>query len=490
MAQIIEVPGHGQVEFPDGMSDDQIVAAIKRNSPQKAQPNQAANNPEVHTPLGTISGETASGFNPAAALIKAGSVLDSVNKGAIQAKYGPADWIRQKLGGAPDPLLERIAQEQESAKKPMKDLEAVHPGSSFLGEAATFAVTPNKAAPIVAAMEYGSPGERLLRGGAAALGNKAGEKVGQAFGRAVQPVRQGEVTETRRLANESADRLGVQLSAGEASGNRALRWAESTTADLPIASGMATKRHTANSKAINAAALRQLGQQGDEVTEAALAKARADTSAIYKRVLDPAKIELDNTFRAEVKHITGSKVMKELRDESVDAMLDQFRNMPQGKIAVSGEWFQQNKTALDAAIRSAYNNGEPGKAMAMEGFERALDRAATRSMSTADRADYMKATKQWATLRTLETGKVVESGNVMPGRLDQALQTRYKGAYKEGKIKGDLPDIARLANTLRGPPNSGTLPRQFYAGGIGGAALFSPRQPLVCLRGLRASRGC
>jgi hypothetical protein len=29
--QLIEVPGHGQVEFPDGMSDDAIAAAIKKN---------------------------------------------------------------------------------------------------------------------------------------------------------------------------------------------------------------------------------------------------------------------------------------------------------------------------------------------------------------------------------------------------------------------------------------------------------------------------
>ena len=31
MPQIIEVPGHGQVEFPDGMSDEQISSAIKKN---------------------------------------------------------------------------------------------------------------------------------------------------------------------------------------------------------------------------------------------------------------------------------------------------------------------------------------------------------------------------------------------------------------------------------------------------------------------------
>ena len=31
MPQRIEVPGHGIVEFPDGMSDDAISAAIKAN---------------------------------------------------------------------------------------------------------------------------------------------------------------------------------------------------------------------------------------------------------------------------------------------------------------------------------------------------------------------------------------------------------------------------------------------------------------------------
>lgn len=40
MAQLIEVPGMGVVEFPDDMSDDQIASAIKANMPQAA-PQQA-----------------------------------------------------------------------------------------------------------------------------------------------------------------------------------------------------------------------------------------------------------------------------------------------------------------------------------------------------------------------------------------------------------------------------------------------------------------
>jgi hypothetical protein len=38
MPQLIEVPGHGQVEFPDEMDDIQIAEAIKANMPELAQP--------------------------------------------------------------------------------------------------------------------------------------------------------------------------------------------------------------------------------------------------------------------------------------------------------------------------------------------------------------------------------------------------------------------------------------------------------------------
>lgn len=472
-------------EGPDDASPQQVEAfAAQQFGQEKLRtPNQEAMNPEVQLGGMTVKGELPGGFNPAAALIKTGDMMDSLKSGVEQIQRGPADWVRQKMGGPADPVLASIKQNRESSRQAMADLHEVHPGSTSAAELGMFAVSPNKAAPLMAAMEYGSPQERLVRGGVALAGNKLGEVTGKVLGRAAQPIRPGEMSKTQQLANESAERLGVNLSAGEASGNRALKWAESTTADLPIASGMASKRFQGNSKAMNTAALRAVGQQGDELTEAALAQARADTSALYKKVLDPAKIELDNSFRSEVKAISGSKVMRELRDEDTEALLGKFRDMPVGKVSVTGEWFQQNKTALDEAVRSAYINGQPGKARALEQFEKALDRAAMRSLGTAGRDEYKQAQRQWANLRMLETGKVVENGNVMPGRLDQALTTRYKGAYKEGKIKGELPDVARLAGSLRAPPNSGTLPRSFYAGSIGGAAFMEPMTALSMMAG-------
>jgi hypothetical protein len=59
MPQIIEVPGYGDVEFPDGMTDDQISSAIQQNMMQ-AQPQSAPQEPQRTFPqeLGRQAGLT------------------------------------------------------------------------------------------------------------------------------------------------------------------------------------------------------------------------------------------------------------------------------------------------------------------------------------------------------------------------------------------------------------------------------------------------
>ncbi len=172
MPQIIDVPGHGQVEFPDGMSDDQIVSAIRRNSQPTPQPNIAAGNPEVNLPFGMkISGESDSGFNPAAMLIKAGATLNRINQGVTSAMRAPFDAGMLAVGAGRDPMSAAIDKEQQYSAQPIKDLQDIHPGSTALGDVLALAPMPMRALPAIAAAEYGSPTERLARGGAALAGN-------------------------------------------------------------------------------------------------------------------------------------------------------------------------------------------------------------------------------------------------------------------------------------------------------------------------------
>ncbi len=62
MPQHIDVPGMGVVEFPDGMSDDQITAAIQKNAPAAPAPkSSAAGDFFKSIPRGMMSGLSAAG---------------------------------------------------------------------------------------------------------------------------------------------------------------------------------------------------------------------------------------------------------------------------------------------------------------------------------------------------------------------------------------------------------------------------------------------
>lgn len=482
-----------EVTAPDGASEADVMAyAQSQFKPKEAPPTGAQ----------ALAKETGAGE---AFVVGAGRAADRVWQGGKQAMMGIGGILSEALPQglktrAQDALTQSLlAQERTEAQKTAAydPLQRERPIATLGGEVAALMGAPilrpfsgvgagtavaNTAvsAALPGLMEYGNAKERGVRGAIGAAGGTAGAALGNAVGRVAQPVRNAP-TQTQQAAQEAAERLGVNLSAGEQSASRPVKWAESALADLPFSAGMEQGRQKANALAMNQAAARSIGQNADEITPAVLSTARSTIGAQFDSLLSTRQIPLDATFQAEVKNITGSKVMKELRDEGVEAILEPFRNLPPGKISVAGDWFQQNKTALDAAIRTAYTAGENGKAKALEGLERALNGAATRSMDASEKAAYGAAQKQWASLRMLETGQVVKDGRVMPSALDAAMKNRYKAAYREGKLTGDLPDIAALASTLRPMPNSGTAPRAIYSGMAGGAAFAEPMTAAVMM---------
>lgn len=448
-----------RVNAPDGATQEEVLAYAKANMPAAPTPKA-----EVEDPGSIMS-----------AVIGAGRTGDKLFQGVKQATLST-------LGheGSKQTLTDMEAQ-QKAADETYKPLADKNPWATGIGE-----VLPLLAAPMLgtgvlgaaltsaipALLSYGSLEDRAKRGAVGAAGGAVGGALGVAAGRALNPVR-NVPTGAQKAAQEAAERLGVQLRAGEKTGSRALKWAESSLNDLPFSGGMAQKAEGARTAAINAAAARSIGQKATEITPDVLAAARQQTGSTFNAILGNRSIPLDQGFRNEVSGIVGSKVMKALRDDSVEAVVAPFRNMPKGQVRVTGEWFMQNKTALDSAIRTAYNAGENGKAAALEKFEKALERAAIRSMSKDEAAAFKAAQKQWASLRILETGKVVEGGNVMPGRLDSALTTRYKAAYKEGKLTGDLADIGAIAQSFKQLPQSGTAPRMVYSA-LAGATAANP----------------
>lgn len=462
-----------RVTAPDGASEADVLRYAQANMPEEPKPEK----PEAEDPGALMAG-----------MIGAGRVTDRLAAGLRQATPEPIrnaiDATGRFLGMGQEPSIDPAVQEEQTriyaglqGKRPLATMAgevapmiAALPAVGGIGSAAAVSAIPGL-------VEYGTPEERITRGALGAAGGAAGAAAGKLVSRALQPIRPI-ASESKEAAQEAAKRLGVQLRPDEITGSRPLGWLTSSLNDLPFSGGMGQKQEAARRAAINAAGVRALGQEGaTEITEGVLAAARRDTGAVFDNLLHGRKIELNDKFRNAVNEIVDSKVMKSLRDDSVEDVIAPFKNLPKGKIKVTGEWFQQNKTALDAAIRSAYNTpGQSGRAMALQEFESALVDAAMDSMNATERKAFEAAQRQWASLRLLETGKVVEAGNIMPGRLDSALINRYKagGAYKEGKITGELADIGRLGQAYKPYPQSGTAPRNIYSMLAGGAAFFDP----------------
>lgn len=98
MTQIIEVPGQGPVEFPDGMSDAEITAVIKKNllvAPQK---------PSMLQRLGTAAAQGATG-GPLGVVASVGNLASSVGSEALgELGYnagGKVTDVATNLGASP-----------------------------------------------------------------------------------------------------------------------------------------------------------------------------------------------------------------------------------------------------------------------------------------------------------------------------------------------------------------------------------------------------
>lgn len=331
----------------DPFAENQSVKLKPVEGDPFAIPNQAAMHPEARIGPFTINGETDAGFNPAAALIKAGDVFNKIRAGGIQAQYGPAEWLRKKIdpNAAPNPLLQAVDAEQQQNAPAMKDLQAVHPGSTLIGDLAAAAGVPWRALPAVVASEYGSPGERALKGGAAFLGGKLIQKGGQIASRLFQK------SETN--AADAAVQNAVKdqtTQAGQAAGFVAPPAQANPTIINRLAEGYSGKIATGQSASITNQPVvdklikADLGLPADKpVTLGAIQGVR---NKAYQDGYEPIKRETgllpDQQFASEVSAVGGQDYAALVKDvpEMANAQIDKIAtalNKPEfsGRTAVS-----------------------------------------------------------------------------------------------------------------------------------------------------------
>lgn len=263
---------------------------------------------------------------------------------------------------------------------------------------------------------------------------------------------------------------GIDVSAGQATGNRPLQWMESTLGDLPGSGGRAAELQTRQGEQFTAAALRRAGEDANratpEVIDRAFNRIGADFDALAGRNtlhMDPQFVT-DLVDTAREYHAMVPPAMRSPVVENIVRDIGQTQAQNNGQIA--GEAYQALRSRLDRAAR---NSPDPQLRAALRGIRGSLDDAMERSIQATNPADagaWQQARNQYRNLMVLEkaatgAGSATAEGLISPSQLRNATVVAH-GRRNYARGQGDFAELARAGEAVMKPlPNSGTAPRMY-----------------------------
>lgn len=304
-------------------------------------------------------------------------------------------------------------------------------------------------------------------------GGLAGGAVGGVIGGLAAPAAATIANALRRVASPmtvSAERQaaadvlrgeGVDLTAGQVTGSRALRNAESELGGQ-VAEAMMERQ----SEQFTRAALARAGIQAERATPDVIDNAFAtigrqfDDLAARNQIIPDQQLALDlqAAFSGYAQNVPPSQrapIVAGIGQDLIDAM---------NRGAISGEAYQAVRSSLERSARQ--NAGNPVLANALRDMRTALDDAMERSLTAAGSPDagaWAAVRNQYRNMLVLEkaagsAGENAALGLISPSALRNAAKSQSLRGYVRGQ--GDFADLARAGEALMKPlPNSGTAGR-------------------------------
>lgn len=451
MPQIIEVPGQGRVEFPDGMSDAQIVQAIKRLTPRTLAQTQRSGAEQLASEQGPLD----------ALMISAGRSTDKIVQGVRQGwntltgDQATLDQMKTDEAGkdaayAPlrkaRPIITGLGESLPALAVPVGGAGAAFVGRSMLAGAAP------------GLLEYGTGEDRLKRGAIGALGGAAGGALGLGLGKLMKPTSAAAGISDDAAA--AAQRLGLDLSAGQRTQNPALMNMENYLARSPGSSGTMQAKQAVQQGILNTKAAGSMGQAGGDLSEAGFSAAKQAIGSEFERLGAVTKPQIGNDFMQTLADLEAANMARgPYRSTAVDQQINKGLDLA-AKGNLSGTAYKEIRSELSNEAKKAFSAGDSTLGQAIKSIRSALDDAAGDSLSAADKKAWGAAREQWAAYKTLTKGNVAEAGNVSPARVAAQLRQKAQGdAFRTGRMNGDLADIGRVGEAVKSSanPNSGQL---------------------------------
>lgn len=498
---IIEVPGHGQVEFPDDMSDDQIVAAIKKNAlgyKKESPSNLERFTQGLKDPI-DAGAQLLTNLLPES-VVKAGNKLNNViaDKTGLVARL-PEGGVNQQI--------------QETDERFKTDWVDWYRLGGNVASPANLAIASS--APRAASLA-GRVGQGIGMGGVMGaltptIGDNFGEKkleqigLSAAVGGATPVVTGaiGRMISPKASVNPDIALLkkeGVTPTFGQTLGG-SFNAAEEKMASIPVfGDAIAKSRGRALNEFNNATINRATSPIGEKVSGVghdAVKEAGDKLSAVYDEAINKLKfVKFDNQFSNDLNQLqsmaTGLEPKFERQFNKLIADKLGTRTSPNGSML--GDNYKKVISDLGDEVRKfegMTNSAAVDYSNAVKQLQNLMRQQIGRG-GNPEAANMIKAAdKGWANLVRIEgaAGKAIKGDGVFtPYQLNAAAKSADSSVRDRSTARGTalLQDIGRAGEKVLGNkvPDSGTATRLMMGGGaIGASAMTDPMITAALLSG-------
>lgn len=455
----VELPDGSIAEFPDDTPQDVIKSTLQsRFQPQQTQPQT-----QEPSTLYDVGASLASGVGRGAAGLVGlpGTIGNAINDGLSWAtgiqplpaspfsSEGAQSALSTVTGGASDYQPQTTAGEYAGTVGEFLPGAAI--GGANLANLVRFGALPGLASEGAGQLTEGSSIEPYARI-AAAL---AAPAVPALASKAISPF-SGAISPERQALVDTLRAEGVNPTAGQITGSRGLRFAESE-----LGGGVARNMADDQARAFTEAAMSRAGQQGIASADnmaamnTRLGQGFNDISARNTLVSDA---QLGNDI-GSVLNRYGKLLETQQKPIIDDLATDIVTRISAGGGKMPGAEYQTIRSDLSKAAQSATNQN---LSSALKGLRDSLDNAMARSISPDDAAEWARLRSEYGNMKVLEkaasgAGENAAEGMISPAKLRQAAQTGRQGQYVRGN--GDLDALARAGQILSPLPDSGTASR-------------------------------
>lgn len=472
MPQQVEVPGMGILEFPDGMSDAQMAAAIKKNMPTEkpTTSTDVAKSAGVGVGKGVISlaglpGDLAElgarGLDRATRFVGDKLGLDIPERKDRPPTYGSSD-ITKAVEGVTGEFYKPQTTPGKYAETIGEFAPAAAAGPGGIARRLLLgAVVPGAASEAAGEATAGTKAEPYAR----VAGALAGGVAPSALGRAITPA---PASAARQRLVDILENEGVtSLTAGQRTGNESLRYAESTLGNAPFSGQPANRIAREGQEQFTEAAMRRAGS-GPDATPDVLAANSRRLGNEFDRLSANNTLQMDQQFGNEVGAVLRSydRVPASQQRATVQGYADDIINHAiQNNGTMPGVYYQEMRSRLSRQSKSLRDT-DPTLSQALGDLRDALDSAMRRSISPADRQAWDTARREYGAQKVIEkaasrAGEATAEGQITPANLRNTVAAENRGAYARGQ--GDFSELSRAGAGVMAPmPQSGTAPRSAF----------------------------